>query len=307
MAQVKKTAGSIEGEHRLMTLSLISYFSLDVANIMILMSNAENTEGSSPVDRPEGASPQGSEEDLSDVEANVDDLIALEKRKTLEFGLSQVTQSLIDFYVRKGYFAMGICRPPGAEVTLAPKDGEVVVFKETFVAGMRFPLDHILPSLFLPFNAKLHHLTPNAIVQLSKFLWAVGTSGVQLSTDVFCHLYELHSQTWKVFTEGGDDESYEAQSGCCTFVPRKNNKKIGLKRLELSHSQKNKWEDDLAQYWFYAKICFPNPKKPGEVFYLMAVKVLPFEHTHQPGFNKRLPEFKSFVSAFETASRVCGG
>jgi hypothetical protein len=107
--------------------------------------------------------------------------------------------------------------------------------------------------------------------------------------------------------EGGDDESYEAQSGCCTFVPRKNNMKTGLKRLELSHSQKNKWEDDWAQYWFYAKICFPNPEKPGVVFYLMAVKVLPFEHTHQPGFNKRLPDFVSCVSAFETASRVCGG
>jgi hypothetical protein len=59
MAQVKNTARSIEGELRLMTLSLMSYFSSDVANIMILMSNAENTKGSSPVDRPEGASPQG--------------------------------------------------------------------------------------------------------------------------------------------------------------------------------------------------------------------------------------------------------
>jgi hypothetical protein len=47
--------------------------------------------------------------------------------------------------------------------------------------------------------------------------------------DTFYRYYELHSQSCKVFFEG-DDESYEAQSDCCTFIPRKNNKKTGLER-----------------------------------------------------------------------------
>lgn len=107
------------------------------------------------------------------------------------------------------------------------------LFLRFFRAGLRFPLDPILPNLLLPFNAKMHHLTPNAIVQLSKFLWAVRSFGGQISTDAFCRLYELHPQARKVFLEG-EEEPYEAQSGCCTFVPRRNNKKTGLKRLEIS-------------------------------------------------------------------------
>ena len=43
---------------------------------------------------------------------------------------------------------------------------------------------------------------------------------------------------------GDEVEFSEAQNGCCMFVPRKNNKKAGLERLDLSHSQKNKWKDD---------------------------------------------------------------
>lgn len=53
---------------------------------------------------------------------------------------------------------------------MVPEDGEVVVFKDFFVAGLRLPLDPILRDLLLPFNVKLHHLIPNAIVQLSKFV-----------------------------------------------------------------------------------------------------------------------------------------
>lgn len=158
------------------------------------------------------------------MDANVSELMAPEKRKTLQFGPLQVTQSLIDFYVSKSYFKKGECRHPSDEVTPVLKDDEVVVFKDFFVAGMPFPLDPVLPSVLLPFNAKLHHLT-----------------------HAFCRLYELHSQGHKVFFEG-DDEPYEAQSGCCIFVPRCNNKKAGLKRIELSHAQKNKWEDDWTQY-----------------------------------------------------------
>lgn len=49
-----------------------------------------------------------------------------------------------------------------------------------------------------------------------------------------------------------------AQSGCCTFVPRRSNKTRKLDQVEISFAQKNKWEDDWVQYWFYAKIAFPG-------------------------------------------------
>ena len=65
--------------------------------------------------------------------------------------------------------------------------------------------------------------------------------------DAFCRLYELQCQGTKVFVED-EVEPSEVQNGCCTFVPTKNNKKAGLEQIELSHSQKNKWEDDWVKY-----------------------------------------------------------
>ena len=65
---------------------------------------------------------------------------------------------------------------------------------------------------------------PNAIVQLSKFLWAVRTFEGPVSVDAFCILYELHPQGRRVTFDDEEDAVYTAQSGCCTFVPRRNNK-----------------------------------------------------------------------------------
>ena len=61
-----------------------------------------------------------------------------------------------------------------------------------FTGGLRLPVDPVVPKLLAPFNAKLHYLTPNAIVQMSKFIWAVRTFSGKVSMDAFCRLYELH-------------------------------------------------------------------------------------------------------------------
>ena len=66
---------------------------------------------------------------------DVSELMAPEKCKTLLFEPSVISQSTIDFYVSKGYFAEGVCRPPGAEVIPVPETGEVVVFKDFFYCG----------------------------------------------------------------------------------------------------------------------------------------------------------------------------
>ena len=81
---------------------------------------------------------QQSSESLSAVSADVSELMAPEKRKTLLFEPSVVSQSMIDFYVTKGYFAEGVCRPPGAELIPVPETGEVVVFKDFLQLGLDF-------------------------------------------------------------------------------------------------------------------------------------------------------------------------
>ena len=139
--------------------------------------------------RPEGEVPEAvladSGGNTSEVSASVLDLVVPEKRKTLVLGPSVVSKNTIEFYVSKGYFKEGNCRPLEGEITPAPKEGEVVVFRDFFTAGLRLPVDPIVPSLLAPFNVKLHHFTPNAIVQLSKFLWTVRTFGGEVSVDAF--------------------------------------------------------------------------------------------------------------------------
>ena len=81
---------------------------------------------------------QQSSESLSAVSADVSELMAPEKRKTFLFEASVVSQSTIDFYVLKGYFAEGVCRPPGVEVIPTPMSGEVVVFKDFLPLGLGF-------------------------------------------------------------------------------------------------------------------------------------------------------------------------
>jgi len=41
-----------------------------------------------------------------------------------------------------------------------------------------------------------------------------------------------------------------AQYGSCAFMPKRQNKG---ERLEISFAQKNKWNKDWMQYWFYVR------------------------------------------------------
>ena len=188
------------------------------------------------------------EKDLANIDADPSKLMKRDKPEpTLRFGPSLMSTALIESYVERGYFGEGICCPPQGEETSNPKEGESVVFRDFFVAGLRPPLDHVLPEILARFKVKIHQLTPNAIVQLSKFFWAVKTIRGPVSVDGFCRLYELHPQGCKVRFED-EDEVFSAQSGCCTFVARRSNKTLKIDRVEISHCQKNRWDDDWAQY-----------------------------------------------------------
>jgi hypothetical protein len=57
-----------------------------------------------------------------------------------------------------------------------------------------------LANILLYFQAQLHQLTPNAIAQLSKKIWAVGSFGGVPSGNLFVKSYELHYQSKTVLT-----------------------------------------------------------------------------------------------------------
>ena len=128
----------------------------------------EITEGASLSEEKDHLS--GGEEDLSNVVADPSELMKKDKpAPTLRFGPSVMSAALIESYVERGYFPAGMCRLPQAEETPNPEDGECVVFRDFFVAGLRFPLDLVVPEILSRFKVKVHQLTPNAFIQLSKF------------------------------------------------------------------------------------------------------------------------------------------
>lgn len=57
--------------------------------------------------------------------------------------------------------------------TLEPSEDEAVVFVDYFRACLRLPCDDMVAKVLKLFEVYLHQLTPNAIVRLGLFAWAV--------------------------------------------------------------------------------------------------------------------------------------
>jgi hypothetical protein len=54
---------------------------------------------------------------------------------------------------------------------------EVVVFKSLFKAGLTFPLNKMIANVLKKYGIYLHQLTPNTIVRLSVYIWALRSQG----------------------------------------------------------------------------------------------------------------------------------
>ena len=68
------------------------------------------------------------------------------------------------------------------------------------------------------FEIYLHQLTPNAIVRLSIYIWALQSQGMNLDAEAFCRVHELHYQT-KARADG-----LHENFGCYNFAYRKDTK-----------------------------------------------------------------------------------
>jgi hypothetical protein len=91
------------------------------------------------------------------------------------------------------------------------------------------------------YDVQIHQLTPNAVVALAKYVWAVTSYGSQPSVEVFAKNYCLHWQKRKV-------GSKISQFGSCTFTPRTG--KTSAEVVELVPGARNKW-GNWYDYWFY--------------------------------------------------------
>jgi hypothetical protein len=100
------------------------------------------------------------EEEVGNVDADVKDLIAVKPSGPLPpsfvFGESKVTANLIKEYEAAGFFPTVTGRTPLDEQVPTPEAGEVVVFRDFFTCGLRFPCDPILPVILDAFSVKIH-------------------------------------------------------------------------------------------------------------------------------------------------------
>jgi hypothetical protein len=114
------------------------------------------------------------QEEIRDVDADVKDLIAAKRSGPLPpsfvFGESKVTANLIREYEATGFFSTGTGRAPLDEQVPTPEADKVVIFRDFFTCRLRFPCDPILPAILDVFSVKIHQLSPNSFLEVSKFI-----------------------------------------------------------------------------------------------------------------------------------------
>jgi hypothetical protein len=86
---------------------------------------------------------------------------------------------------------ISIVRAEGENNVSLPEADEVVVFRSFMKAGFRFPLDKLLVKVLKTFEIYLHQLTPEAIIKVGIFIWAMRSQGLELDARCFCNIHEF--------------------------------------------------------------------------------------------------------------------
>jgi hypothetical protein len=147
------------------------------------------TEGAIEEGAPTTETEQDVEEEIADEEEEDYSILIPSKPSHLDFEKSTVFEADVPMMMKLGYFGEAekkLIRFAGEETTPEPKNDEVVVFKSFFRAGLRFPLNEMIGEVLDNYEIYLHQLTPNAIVRLSVFIWALQSQGMDPNAEAFC-------------------------------------------------------------------------------------------------------------------------
>jgi hypothetical protein len=82
-------------------------------------------------------------------------------------------------------------------------------------AGLWFPLDKILIKVLKTFKIFFHQLTPEAIIKIGIYIWAMRSQGLEPNAKCFCNMHELSYET-----KATRKEQYHNNFGCYGFVTR---------------------------------------------------------------------------------------
>jgi hypothetical protein len=111
------------------------------------------------------------------------------------FGKSTIKQSHLD-NMRGRYFRdMSIVRADTDRVVPAPEENKVVIYRSFFKATLRFPLSRFVVEVLKTYQIFLHQITPEAIIRMGIFVWAVRSQGLEPSAKCFCSMHELSYET----------------------------------------------------------------------------------------------------------------
>jgi hypothetical protein len=131
------------------------------------------------------------------------------------FRKSTIKQSQIDAIKGRYLHDISIVRARGDSNAPAPEADEVVVYRSFIKAGLRFPLDKFLVKVLKTFEIYLHQITPEAIIRMGIFIWAMRSQGLEPNAKCFCNMHEL---SYEMKATG--KEQYHNNFGCYGFMPR---------------------------------------------------------------------------------------
>jgi hypothetical protein len=128
---------------------------------------------------------------------------------------STVKQGQIEAMEGRYFHDISIVRARGENIVPLPEADEVVVFKSFMKAGLCFPLHKMLVEVLKTFEIYLHQLTPEALIKIGVFIWALRSQGLEPDAKCFCNIHGLSYQTKAI-----GKEQYHNNFGCYSFVHR---------------------------------------------------------------------------------------
>jgi hypothetical protein len=145
--------------------------------------------------------------------------------------------------MRGRYFRdLSIVRADEGEKTCpTPEENEVVIFRSFFKAGLRFPLSSFVVEVLKIFEICLHQITPEAIIRMGIFVWAVKSQGLEPNAKSFCNMHELLYET-----KPWGKEQYHNNFGCYSFGARS-------RSSYPVPTFRKRWPGDWMKEWFYVK------------------------------------------------------
>jgi hypothetical protein len=129
----------------------------------------------------------------------------------------------------------------GYRTVPAPEENEVVIYRSFFKAGLRFPLSSFVVEVLKIYQIFLHQITPEAIIRMGIFVWAVRSQGLEPSAKGFCSMHRLLYET-----KPWGKKQYHNNFGCYSFVARSGS-------ICQVPTFWKRWSGDWMKEWFYVK------------------------------------------------------